>query len=144
MKIKKYVFSGFGFPIELKNVPAREIRGSIEPVINYKELALKLISELCSDENDAPLTGNQVRFLRNHLNMTTRQFGDFTDSTNAAVTKWEKCADDATMMSASTEKMLRLKVLEKVGVEPAKFLQVFKNMQINRGHESSALIQLSL
>jgi len=130
--VKKYIgelghiFNGFGFPIELKNVPARE---GIEPVINYKDLALKVISEICSNENDASLTGNQVRFLRNHLKMTIREFGDFTDSTHSAVAKWEKCGDDSTMMNASTEKMLRLKVLQEVGVEPAKFFEVFKKMR---------------
>lgn len=144
MRIRKYIFNGFGFPIELKNVPAKEIRGSIEPILNYRNLALKVISEICSDENDSPLTGNQVRFLRSHLNMTTREFGEFTDSTNAAVTKWEKCGDEATMMSTSTEKILRLKVLESVGVKPAEFFQVFKKMQINRESESTGLIQLSL
>ena len=144
MKIKRYVFNGFGFPIVLKNVPAREIRGSIEPVINYKELAIKVISELCSDENDSPLTGNQVRFLRNHLGMTTRQFGTFTDSTNAAVTKWENCKDEPTKMSSATETVLRLKILGKIGVEPAKFQQIFIKMHINREHENTALFQLSL
>lgn len=144
MKIKKWIFNGFGFPIELKNVPAREIRGSIEPVINYKELALKVISEICSDENDAPLTGRQVFFLRNHLGMTIRKFGEFTDSTHAAVKKWENCLDNPTMMSASSEKMLRLKVLERVGVEPAEFLEVFKKMEINRHAELRSMIQITL
>lgn len=36
MKIKKWIFNGFGFPIELKNVPLREkFGGNLEPVINY-------------------------------------------------------------------------------------------------------------
>ncbi len=144
MKIKKWIFNGFGFPIELKNVPAREIRGNLEPVINYKSLAKKVISEICSDENEAPLTGRQVFFLRNHLEMTIREFGEFTDSTHAAVKKWENCQDNPTMMSASAEKMLRLKVLERVGVEPAKFLEVFKRMEINREAEQRSTIQISL
>jgi DNA-binding transcriptional regulator YiaG len=144
MKIKKYIFNGFGFPVELKNVPAREIRGSIEPVINYKDLALKVISEICSDENEAPLTGNQVRFLRQHLNMTTREFGAFTENTHVAVLKWEKSGDEATVMSASTEMILRLKVLESLGIAPAKFFKVFQNMRIDRDHESSGLVHLSL
>lgn len=76
--------------------------------------------------------------------MTTREFGDFTDSTNAAVTKWEKCGDDVTMMSSSTEKMLRLQILERVGVESAKFLQVFKKMNIDRKQSTLSIIQLSL
>lgn len=62
MKIKKCIFNGFGFPVELHNVPAREIRGSIESIINYKSLAAKVISEICSDENTNPLTGRQVFF----------------------------------------------------------------------------------
>lgn len=135
MKIKKYIFNGFGFPVELQNVPAKEIRGNIEPVINYKNLALRVISEICSDENENPLTGRQVFFLRNHLGMTLREFGKLLEVTHPVIKQWEKCDDNPTKMSDSTEKILRLKMLESIGTKPARFMEVFKNLDIDRDSE---------
>jgi DNA-binding transcriptional regulator YiaG len=144
-KIKKWVFNGFGFPIELHNVAAREVRGSLEPVINYKDLAKKVISEICSDENEAPLTGRQVFFLRSHLGMTIRDFGTFVDATHAAVKKWENNKDKATQMTAPMEKMLRLKVLEKTGIKATEFFVTFKNMKIDRDkHATNTMIQITM
>lgn len=137
MKIKKLIFNGFGFPIELHNVPAKEIRGSIEPIINYKDLALKVISEVCSDENKMPLTGRQVFFLRNHLQMTIREFGKFLEVTHPAVKKWEEAGDAATKMSDATEKILRLKVLDSIGIKPSQFVKVFKKLDIEHNKKSS-------
>ncbi|MEN0060111.1 MAG: hypothetical protein AAGB31_14830 [Bdellovibrio sp.] len=145
MKIKRYIFNGFGFPVELQNVPAKEIRGSIEPIINYKSLALKVISEICSDENKSPLTGRQVFFLRNHLGMTLREFGKLLEVTHPVIKQWEKCNDDPTKMSDATEKILRLKMLESIGTKPARFLEVFQNLDIDReGEVSHSLLQIAL
>ena len=137
MKIKKYIFNGFGFPVELNNVPTREIRGKIEPIINYKNLAVKVVSEICSDENKSPLTGKQVFFLRNHLGMTLREFGKLLEVTHPVIKQWEKCNDEPTKMSDSTEKILRLKMLESIGTKPARFMEVFQNLDIDREREAS-------
>jgi DNA-binding transcriptional regulator YiaG len=145
MKIKKYIFNGFGFPVELHNVPAREIRGSIEPIINYKSLAAKVISEICSDENTNPLTGRQVFFLRNHLRMTLREFGKLLEVTHPVIKQWEKCDDKSTKMSDSTEKILRLKMLESIGTKPARFMEAFQNLYIDRENEANhSLPRISL
>lgn len=145
MKIKRYIFKGFGFPVELHNVPAREIRGSIEPIINYKNLAIMVISEICSDENTNPLTGRQVFFLRNHLNMTLREFGKMLEVTHPVVKQWEKCDDHSTKMSDSTEKILRLKMLQAIGMKPTRFMEVFQNLDIDRdAEENQSLLQIAL
>ena len=123
-KIKKIKFNGFGFPIELKNVPTIEVRGSVEPHINYKTLAKKVVAELCSIENHSSLTGRQVFFLRQQLQMTTREFGSFMGATHAAVVKWEKRGDLSTLMNKANEILLRLKVLNYLGVKPAICLEV--------------------
>jgi DNA-binding transcriptional regulator YiaG len=144
MKIKKYMFNGFGFPVELTNVPAREVRGSIEPIINYKNLAIKVVTEICSDENSSPLTGHQVFFLRNHLGMTLREFSNLLEVTHPVVKQWEKCEDEPTKMSDSTEKILRLKMLEFIGTKPIRFMEVFQNLDIDRDLEERAPLQIAL
>lgn len=145
MKIKKLIFNGFGFPIELHDIPAKEIRGNIEPIINYRNLALKVISEICSAENKIPLTGRQVFFLRNHLQMTIRDFGKFLEVTHPAVKKWEDAGDAVTKMSDSTEKILRLKVLDFIGIKPSKFLEIFKKLDIEHNKKpSKEPLQISL
>lgn len=143
-KIKNLVFNGFGFPIELRNVPTIEVRGSIEPNINYKNLARKVIAELCSSANHSPLTGRQVFFLRHELGMTTREFGDFVNATHAAVVKWEKRGDLPTLMNMANEIVLRLKVLNQLGVKPAMFLDVI-NLNIDvKAEESSQPLRIAL
>lgn len=144
MKIKKYMFNGFGFPVELTNVSAREVRGSIEPIINYKNLAIKVVSEICSDENSRPLTGHQVFFLRNHLGMTLREFSHLLEVTHPVVKQWENCKDAPTKMSDSTEKILRLKMLEFIGTKPIRFMEVFQNLDIDRDIEGRAPLQIAL
>ena len=145
MKIKRHIFNGFGFPVELHNVPAKEIRGSIEPIINYKNLTLKVIIQICSDENENPLTGRLVFFLRNHLGMTLREFGKLLEVTHPVIKKWEQCGDHSTKMSDSTEKILRLKMLESIGIKPAQFMKVFQNLDIDRDSEAShSPLQLAL
>lgn len=137
MKLKKYLFGGFGFPIELQNVPARLVLGEYEPVINYKDLANAVIVIICSDENKKPLTGKQVFFIRNHFEMTIRDFGAWLEVTHAAVKKWENCGDKATNMSDSAEKVLRLKCLDKLGLKPTEFVKIFKKMDIDRNIKNS-------
>lgn len=143
MKIKKYIFNGFGFPVELRNVPAREIRGSIEPIINYKYLAEKVIAEICSDENKNPLTGRQVFFLRNHSEMTLREFGELLGVTHANVKKWENCEDSPTKMNKPTEKILRLEMLSSIGMSASDFKEVFENMDIGQPRPQG-ILQIAL
>lgn len=136
-KIKNLIFNGFGFPIELRNVPTIEVRGSLEPNINYKNLAQKVIAELCSSANHSPLTGRQVFFLRQKLELTTREFGSLVDASHAAVVKWEKRGDLPTLMSKANEILLRLKVLNRLGMKPAMFLDVI-NLEIEAPANNSA------
>lgn len=130
-KIKVFEFNGFGFPIVLTNVPTLIVRGKSAPNINYKSLAKIVVSELCSEANHAPLSGHQVFFLRQQLQMTTRSFGQLVNSSHVAVLKWEKRGDLPALMSKANEIVLRLRVLNELKVKPAMFIDIIQNLQID-------------
>ena len=106
-----YIDSGFGFEVELANVPMAEIRGTWTPKINYIELADEVLKYLIQSQYH--LTGNHVKFIRQKLSMTLKDFGSQFGVSHAAVKKWETYADKPTNMGISTERDLKLFALQK-------------------------------
>ncbi|MCH9021383.1 MAG: hypothetical protein IID32_01295 [Planctomycetes bacterium] len=107
---KKYVDTGFGFPVHLLNVPMVKVRGHWTPEINYAELSHIVIMALVS--KPARLTGNELKYLRNKLEMNLQDFSDRFYVTHPAVIKWEKKKDKPTGMKWATEKDIRLCIYE--------------------------------
>ena len=108
---KKYVDTGFGFPVHLLNVPMVKVRGHWTPEINYAELSRIVIMALVS--KPARLTGNELKYLRNKLEMNLQDLSDKFYVTHPAVIKWEKKKDKPTGMKWATEKDIRLFIYEK-------------------------------
>lgn len=100
----------FGFPILLRNVPVREVRGQQTIAVNantLRDLALGcLVFKL------GPLTGHQVRFIRLHMEKTLAQFGELCGVSHVAVHKWEAFADEPTKMGKGTEFFIRIVVMK--------------------------------
>ncbi len=104
--VAQHIDKGFGFPIVLENVPMVKVRGEWTPYINYNNLAREVLRSLI--ELDGRLTGNQVKFVRTHFEMTLQAFAERFNVSHPAVMKWERAKDRLTGMNWGTEKDIRL------------------------------------
>lgn len=109
-KLDQYKYDGLGFPVILQNVPMIKVRGNWTPDINLNELIDAVFRML--PHKKSRLAGNEIKFIRHHCNMTLHAFGERFDVTHAAVKKWENCGNKHTNMSWTTEKDIRLFILD--------------------------------
>jgi transcriptional regulator with XRE-family HTH domain len=114
---KEITDTGFGFPVRLSNVPLVEVRGEWVPKIDYNKLAERVL--LVLSRLTRPLTGHEVRFVRQHFNLTLAQFGAKFGVSHVSVMNWEKKGDKATAMQWPTEKDLRLFIQTQFSKDPA-------------------------
>lgn len=106
-----FLYEGLGFPIELQHVEMVNIGGEWHPKIDVRYVASQVIQQLAIQE--APLTGNQVKFIRSYFVMPLREFGKkVVHESHTAVSKWEKKGDEPTNMNENTEQVLRLYIIE--------------------------------
>ena len=123
---KEFIDTGFGFPIKLLNVPMVKARGQWTPKIDYNDLAEAVLLELA--RQDSRLTGNEIKFIRTHFEMTLQEFGKRFDVSHAAVLKWEKMGNRSTVMNWPTEKDLRLFVFERLKAKPQDLANLYAEL----------------
>jgi DNA-binding transcriptional regulator YiaG len=129
MKIQKELIdTGFGFPIRLVNVPMIKVRGQWTPQLNYNELARVLLRALA--HKPSRLTGNEIKFIRTHFEMTLQAFAKRFCVTHVAVLKWEKSLNRTTSMNWTTEKDIRLFVLTRLAAKPQEFASLYEELQL--------------
>lgn len=121
-KIKKetLIWEGLGFPIRLVNVPMKMILGEWVIDINlnaFQKIALDMLAR-----KPAPLTGSELRFIIDYLEMSTRDFAKLFGVTHAAVLKWE---NEESKMNPSTEVYLRLYILNYLKVTDKEFRKLY-------------------
>jgi len=136
---KQFVDEGFGFRVRLWNVPMIKVRGAWTPDINYNEFAKVVFLALC--HKPARLTGAEVRFIRQQLEMTLQAFADRFCVTHVAVIKWEKTGNKTTSMAWTTEKDLRLFVLSKLVAKPTEIAKLYAELEKKRA-ESGSLVEI--
>jgi len=138
---KTFIDVGFGFPVKLLNVPMIKVRGIWTPNIDYPHLTMAVLKSLC--EKPARLTGDEIRFIRLHFEMTLQAFAKRFSVSHAAVIKWEKMKDKPTNMNWATEKDLRLFLLSKIRTKPKEFVERYKALE-KATSEKKKIIQLDL
>ncbi len=113
-KIKKsHLDLGFGFPVLILNAPFKQIRGEWVLDVDFNKLERIVLESLA--KKPSRLTGNEIKFIRNYFEMDLKAFGKrFGDVAHSAVIKWEKSQDEFTNMNWSTEKDIRLFIIEKL------------------------------
>ncbi len=117
---------GFGFPVTLLNVPLIEMRGEWVPNVNQRKLQERVVEALVL--KPSRLTGSEIRFLRVFLEMTLVQFAERFDVTHPAVLKWERSENQATGMSWTTEKDIRLFALSKRAPRAQEFVVAYEQL----------------
>ena len=127
-KIKRsHIDYGFGFAVKLMNVRMVKVRGEWTPSVNYNELALVVLKELA--EKTGRLTGCEVKFIRQHFEMTLQGFAKRFGVTHPAVLKWEKLGKKQTGMNWATEKDIRLFVLHKVSSSSSELVALYEFLE---------------
>lgn len=126
---KEIIYEGLGFPIVLHNVPMVEIRGfwTIDVDLN----TLQKVVLLALAHHPSELTGNQVRFIRNWLCLTQSEFGKLFGVTHVAVVKWEKAENKGSKMGLTTQRDLRLWLLDHLLTKDDEFRRAFKIIHMN-------------
>ncbi len=113
MKIKKYKFEGFGFPVIFDELPAVKVRGELVPDVDFDKYAKPLIEHICARQ-DVPISGNQVKFIRNYFGMSLREFAKMLNVTHQSVMRWEEHLASNAHIDAHTELILRLIVVRRM------------------------------
>ena len=127
---KKFIYEGLGFPVILVNVPMIFIRGVWTPHINYNALMKIVLHALC--HKPSPLSGVEVRFIREYFEMTTTKFGELFGVSHAAVLKWEKQGLKPAKITPTTEKCIRLFILEKLSASDKEIIELYRAINIQK------------
>jgi len=121
---KRFVYLGLGFPVTVVNAPLIEIRGgwSLDVDLNVLQRAVLLaLAHRCE-----VLSGNQIRFIRLWMSCTLDEFGKLLGVTHPAVLKWEKAGDKPAKISLTTEREMRLLILDKLLGKDSDFRKAFR------------------
>lgn len=86
-KIETFIYEDLGFPILLINTPLRKAFGEWVIDINFNKLRKNVLNSLIHKQSN--LKGQELRFIRKHFEMTTKEFGKVFGVTHVAVLKWE-------------------------------------------------------
>ncbi|MDX9974773.1 MAG: hypothetical protein RBU21_17435 [FCB group bacterium] len=126
-EVRDFVDYGSGFPVIVDRVQTVPWGKDDEIIImdhgRFPEAVLRALAE-----KPTRLTGNEVRFLRLHYEMPLAEFGKLFDVSHPAVKKWEGKRDVVTGMAWSTEVLIRLFVLNRLGVKARAFQQIYKGL----------------
>lgn len=113
--VKKYIYNGLGFPIELHNVEMVMFNGEFQPKIDVRKIADLAIKSLVSQETR--LTGNQIKFIRTYFSMSLREFSEIVNESHMAVKKWEDFKNKPTNMDKNIEILLRLHIYDHIAIK---------------------------
>lgn len=123
---KSYIDYGFGFPVKILDAPLRRIQGDWVLDLNFETYERAVLWALSM--KPVRLSGNEIKFIRHLFEMDLKGFGKrFGDVAHSAVIKWEKSADKATSMSWSTEKDIRLAIVDRL--KPDILQKAYKGLQ---------------
>lgn len=139
---KEFVYHGFGFPVTLRDVPLIKLRNTWTPDINLNVLQKAVLLALVY--HSAHLTGNQVRFIRLSHGLTQTEFGKLFGITHPAVVKWEKAGNRQAKMILSTQRDMRLWLLDQLLTNDESFRKGFKIIHKATYESSSSPIKVDV
>lgn len=128
MKNKKkqtFIFEGLGFPIKLINVPMKKVFGEWCIDINMNKLMVVVLEALI--HKPAPLTDDELGFIRSYLGMTSTEFGKTFGVSHVAVLKWESGKN---RISPALELCIRLYVLDFLKAKDKEFRALYKELSL--------------
>jgi len=72
---------------------------------------------------------NELRFIRTYFEMTIRSFAERFSVKHPAVVKWEKKADLSTAMAWTTEKDIRLFIIDQLIKRPSELQKLYRVLE---------------
>jgi DNA-binding transcriptional regulator YiaG len=126
-KKKTFIYEGLGFPIKLINVPMRKVLGEWCIDVNMNKLMLVVLEALI--HKPSPLTGDELRFIRSYLEMTTMEFGKTFGVSHVAVLKWE---NEKNRVSPALEFFIRLYILDYLKAKDKEFRALYKELSLEQ------------
>lgn len=133
-----YTYHGFGFPVVLRKVTLVRIQGVWVPKIDVNRLTERTLLGLIEDTSHR-LTGDQVRFIRLHFQLTYQGFARRFAVSHPAVMKWERTGDHPTGMSWATEKDIRLFVMDKLSSSAKEFKELYCRLMCPESQRSACI-----
>lgn len=124
---KRYIDNSLGFPVVLLNAPMIKVRNQWALNVNYNDYQEIVLSILAF--KPARLTGSEVRFIRKYFQMTIRKFAGRFSIKHPAVVKWEKKEDKSTKMAWTTEKDIRLFILDELRRKATELHRLYKSLK---------------
>jgi len=137
--LPKVIYKGLGFPITLLNVPVKEMFGEEVYDINLNTLQIVVLGLLA--HKLAPLTGDELRFIRKYCEMTSTSFGTLFGVTHAAVLKWE---NEKCRVNPATEMCIRLFILDRLHAKDKEFRSLYHEVSVQRLAEYTKDIHLPI
>ena len=109
---KTYIDESLGFPVVILDAPLIKVRGEWALNINYNKYQEIVVTLLA--HKPSKLTGNELQFIRKYFQMPIRSFANRFSVKHPAVIKWEKKLDNDTNMTWTTEKDIRLFIIDQL------------------------------
>ena len=135
---KKFVYEGLGFPVILYNVPMIKLRGKGALDINMNLFQQAVLLALAYYPFD--LTGDHIRYIRSWLRLSYEKFAALFGVTHPAVLKWEKAKDRTAKISVSTQREIRLFVLNHILKNDCEFRNAYRKIQsVEFGNENKPI-----
>ena len=122
--IDEYRADELGLPIIMKGVPVIEVDGHEVIDIDYTKISSLIFASLII--KPFPLTGAEIRFMRLFMGLTLESLAKSLHVTHPSILSWEKCGDEPTKMTDSTEAMLRLFAAQQ-GIKDNELVKIILN-----------------
>ncbi len=126
-KIKTFIYKGLGIPIKLINVPMKKVLGEWCIDINMNKLMLVVLQEII--HKPTALTGDEFRYIRTYLEMTTTEFGKTFGVSHVAVLKWES---EQNRITPALELYIRLYVLNHLRTKDKEFRVLYNAITLQQ------------
>jgi len=121
-----FVYEGLGFPVLLIDVPMKKVFGEWAIDVGLNRLQLAALHLLLRKR--AALTGDEIRFIRKFLEMSTTEFGDTFGVSHVAVVKWE---NEQMRMNPGMEVYIRLHMWNHLRLKDKEFRKFYNEMDIH-------------
>lgn len=125
--IKTFIYKGLGIPVKLVNVPMKKAAGEWCIDIDMNKLMLVVLQEII--HKPTALTGDELRYIRTYLEMTTTEFGTAFGVSHVAVLKWE---GEQNRISPALELCIRLYVLNHLRAKDKEFRALYNDITLQQ------------
>ena len=109
------------------NAPLIKVRGQWALHVNYNDYQKAILNILA--HKPTRLTGDEVKFARKYFERTIRAFAERFSVKHPAVMKWENKGEDFTQMAWSTEKDIRLFILDELKENASEFRSLYRSLK---------------